>query len=424
MNNWQQLTLGNVADIKLSNVDKITNKDEKVVRLCNYTDVYRNSFINKEKAQGFMIASCSENEYEKFILKKGQVAITKDSETTDDIGVSSYIHDDFDDVVLGYHLSLITPYEDKLDGKFLHYWLNTKQVKRYFENNAGGSGQRCTLTLDCIKSIPLYLPDIQSQLLIGKILFDLDAKIELNNSINDVLEEMAKTIFDYWFVQFEFPDKNGKPYRSSNGSMVWNEMIKREIPLNWAAKRLKEFAKTSSGGTPLSSKSEYYYNGEIPWVNSGELNKSYILQTRNYITTKGLENSNSKMLNSNTLLVALYGATAGKVSLLQIPACTNQAICAILPKSNLFTNYLKYAFTNLYKYLINLSSGSARDNLSQDLLNDLHFIIPDELTLNSFDKIIISIIQRITINIKQNIYLKEVRDWLLPMLMNGQVRVK
>ncbi len=116
MYDWQQLKLIDVADVKLSNVDKKTKLNEREIRLCNYTDVYKNSFINSDKAEDFMIASCNDNEYEKFILRKGQVAITKDSEKPNDIGIPTYIAEDFDDVVLGYHLSLITPDEDKLDG--------------------------------------------------------------------------------------------------------------------------------------------------------------------------------------------------------------------------------------------------------------------------------------------------------------------
>ena len=195
MSNWQTKKLGEVADVKLSNVDKKTKPDERVVRLCNYTDVYKNSFINSDKVEDFMIASCNENEFEKFVLKKGQVAITKDSEKRDDIGISTYISENFDDVVLGYHLSLITPYENELDGRFLHYWFNTKQAKTYFENNAGGSGQRCTLPIDIIKSVPLKLPDFPTQQKIASILSALDDKIELNNKINDNLPNKSLNFY-------------------------------------------------------------------------------------------------------------------------------------------------------------------------------------------------------------------------------------
>jgi len=186
-NNWQKVKLEDIADVKLSNVDKKSNLNERTVRLCNYTDVYNNIFISEITAQHFMIASANDNEIEKFLLKKGQVAITKDSETPDDIGVPAYIAQDFEDVVLGYHLAQITPFEDKLCGKYLNYLFHAKHLKQYFEYNSGGSGQRCSLALDSIKSIPLELPDFNTQCINAAVLYSLDEKIALNNRINDNL---------------------------------------------------------------------------------------------------------------------------------------------------------------------------------------------------------------------------------------------
>ncbi|GHT08302.1 hypothetical protein FACS189426_03580 [Bacteroidia bacterium] len=186
--------LEEIADVKLSNVDKKTNLNEKQIKLCNYTDVYNNWNITKDMTDSFMIASCNENEFEKFSIKKGQVAITKDSETPDDIGNSAYIADDFQDVVLGYHLALITPFEEKLNGRYLNYLLHTKYLQTYFENNAGGSGQRCTLVLDCLKSIPIHIPKLSIQNQIASVLSILDKKIALNSKLNDNLPTPVRSL--------------------------------------------------------------------------------------------------------------------------------------------------------------------------------------------------------------------------------------
>ena len=183
----KKFKLEEIADVKLSNVDKKTNFNERQVRLCNYTDVYKNWNITNDMINNFMISSCNETEFERFSLKKGQVAITKDSETPDDIGVSAYIADDFQDVVLGYHLALITPNEEELSGLFFNYSLQTKHSQKYFENNAGGSGQRCSLPIDILKKIPVHIPNIQTQHSLAAILFALEKKIALNNRINDNL---------------------------------------------------------------------------------------------------------------------------------------------------------------------------------------------------------------------------------------------
>ena len=113
---------------------------------------------------------------------------------------------------------------------------------------------------------------------------------------------MAKQLYDYWFVQFDFPNEEGKPYKSSGGKMVWNEKLKREIPEGWNISLIKDIATTYSGGTPKSTNIEYYDNGEIAWINSGELNSPIITKTTNYITKCGLENSSAKLYPSNSIL--------------------------------------------------------------------------------------------------------------------------
>ena len=271
-------------------------------------------------------------------------------------------------------------------------------MQAYFENNAGGSGQRCSLPIDTIKKIPLFLPDIETQSAIADILSSLDDKIALNNKINKELEDLAKTIYDYWFVQ--------------------------NADEKWERKKIGEIAETGSGGTPLTSNRSFYDMGNIPWINSAELNNSYIIDTKNYITEEGLKNSSAKIFPANSLLIALYGATAGKVSLLSIPASTNQAICAIMPFSDIYIYYLKFYLSDLYKFLVQVSSGSARDNLSQELIRNLEVTIPSSSILIRYNEILNPLIFDIISNLKESTHLALFRDWLLPMLMNGQVSVK
>ncbi len=337
-----------------------------------------------------------------------------------------FLENPVDNLIVSTGFVTLDVFDEKIYPKYLYYALTQKEITSYLQTIATSNVTSYpSLNPSDIGNLEFKIPiEIETQKRIAHVLSCLDTKIELNNRINAALEAMAKTVYDYWFVQFDFPNGEGKPYRTEGGKMVWNDALKREIPEGWEVKSLDEIANTGSGGTPLSTKKEYYENGNIPWINSGELNNPYILYTKNYITKQGLNNSSAKMFPANTLLVALYGATAGKVSLLLIPACSNQAVCAIIPKSEIYTNYLKFAFSDLYKYLINLSSGSARDNLSQDLINDLKFIEPNQTLLKSFDAIITPIIQKISINIEQNQQLTHLRDWLLPMLMNGQVRVE
>ncbi|MCG8802982.1 restriction endonuclease subunit S [Tenacibaculum finnmarkense] len=309
--------------------------------------------------------------------------------------------------------------EEKADFEFVYY-----NIKTQYNNLRNlSSGVRKNLNSRDIKNFEILLPNLQTQKSIAKVLSDLDSKIEINNKINAALEAMAKTLYDYWFVQFDFPDKNGKPYKSSEGKMIFNEELKREIPVGWQVKKLKEIAKTGSGGTPLKSKKEYYDKGNISWINSGEVNASFIISAKKYITQLGLDKSSAKLFKKGTILMAMYGATAGQVSLIDFEACTNQAICGINPIDEKLKYYTKFSLEDLYQYLINLSTGSARDNLSQDKIKELNIIIPNEALISAFHNNINSNFDEILLNLKQNQKLSELRDWLLPMLMNGQVSV-
>lgn len=179
--------LSDVARVEISSVDKKTNACEKSVMLCNFTDVYHNWAITKEMAGSFMKASANDKEIEKFTLKKGQVAFTKDSETRDDIGIPTYIADDLQNILLGYHCALITPDESKLSGKYLNAFMHSAYIKKYFELNATGSGMRYTLSLETIQSMPLLLPSLEEQIAIGELFSSIDRKISINRSINQNL---------------------------------------------------------------------------------------------------------------------------------------------------------------------------------------------------------------------------------------------
>ena len=309
--------------------------------------------------------------------------------------------------------------EDITEPYFLYNYLKILNL----ENLNTGTGVP-SMTFDSYYNLKIQLPNLPIQKKIANILMDIDNKIELDNKLNDNLEQMAKTLYDYWFLQFDFPDENGRPYKSSGGKMVWNEVLKREIPISWEVRKISQIAKTGSGGTPKSTEKDYYENGDVPWINSGELNNSFIISTNNYITELGMKNSNAKLFPRDTILMAMYGATAGKTSILSFEATTNQAICAVMPLETEMFHYTKFVLDDMYKYLINLSTGSARDNLSQDKIRELNIIVPNNFVLNQHSKMTFKYFEKIRNNLQQNQQLNSLRDWLLPMLMNGQVKVE
>jgi type I restriction enzyme S subunit len=341
------------------------------------------------------------------------------------VGLPHYINEDF----FPHNTSLfIKDFKGNIP-QYIFYLIKTLKLNEY----GSGSGVP-TMNRNHLHPIKVSAHlDKVSQQKIAKVLSDLDAKIELNNKINVELEAMAKTLYDYWFVQFDFPvsaschselvSESYKGYKTSGGKMVWNAELKRDVPEGWEVVKMKKLANTGSGGTPLSTKKEFYENGNIPWINSGEVNEPFIVKANKFITKDGLNNSSAKLFERGTILMAMYGATAGKVSLIDIEASTNQAICGIMPFDEIYKFYIKFGLEDLYKYLISLSTGSARDNLSQDKIKELDFINPNQTILKKFDVIVSPMMNKILMNLKENQELASLRDWLLPMLMNGQVSV-
>ena len=331
--------LADIAKIEISGVDKKTIEGETPVRLCNFVDVYYNWAITKEKAKSFMVASAKQTEIDKCSIGKGMVAITKDSETRDDIGVATYIADDFEYVLLGYHCALITPNPAIVDGKYLNAFMHTRYIQKYFENNASGSGQRYTLSNDTIGNIPVLIPSIEEQRTIGKMLADIDRKIELNKLINDNLEAMAKQLYDYWFVQFDFPNEEGKPYKSSGGAMVWNEKLKREIPHGWSDCKLKDFINLfDSKRVPLSSKDRGERQGVYPY----------------YGATGIMDYVNDYIFDGDYILLAEDGSTSDAkgfpiVQYIWGKNWVNNHAHIILPKNE---RYTMFTYQNLLAELI------------------------------------------------------------------------
>ena len=407
--------LADIAKIEISGVDKKTIEGETPVRLCNFVDVYYNWAITKKKAKSFMVASAKQTEIDKCSIGKGMVAITKDSETRDDIGIATYIADDFEDVLLGYHCALITPNPAIVDGKYLNAFMHTRYIQKYFENNASGSGQRYTLSNDTISNIPVLLPSIEEQHTIGKLLADLDRKIELNKQINDNLEAMAKQLYDYWFVQFDFPNEEGKPYRTSNGAMVWNEKLKREIPQGWDNGVLADVANITMGQSPNGS--SYNENGEgvIFYQGSTDFGLRFP-KIRQYTT------ASSRYANKGDILMSVR-APVGALNIANNNCCIGRGLSALSSKIGSMTHlyYLMNDFRLKFERMN--SAGTTFGSITKDELLNLPVVIPIKSIISGFEKVCDPIFDKQMVIGEEINALTRLRDELLPLLMNGQASV-
>ena len=407
--------LSDIAKIEISGVDKKTKEGEQPVRLCNFVDVYHNWAITHSLYDDFMLASAKEAEIAKCSIHKGQVAITKDSETRDDIGIATYIADDFTDVLLGYHCALITPNEKILDGKYLNAFMHTSYIQKYFENNASGSGQRYTLSNDTISNIPVLLPSLEEQHKIGAILSNIDRKIELNKAINDNLEAMAKQLYDYWFVQFDFPNEEGKPYKSSGGAMVYNEKLKRKIPQGWSNGVLSDVANITMGQSPDGSSYNEDGEGIIFYQGSTDFGLRFP-NIRQYTT------SPSRYANKGDILMSVR-APVGALNIANNDCCIGRGLSALSSKIGSMTHlyYLMNDFRLKFEGMN--SAGTTFGSITKDELFSLPVIIPTKSVISEFEQVCEPIFDKQMIIGEEINALTKQRDELLPLLMNGQATV-
>ena len=426
--------LGEIATVEISGVDKKTKDNEIPVRLCNFTDVYHNWAITKEMTGSFMKASANQKEIDSLSLKKGQVAFTKDSETRDDIGISTYIADDFDNVVLGYHTALITPDKSKLSGKYLNAFMNTRYIQKYFENNASGSGQRYTLSIETLNSIPVIAPDLQAQEKIGDVFSNIDKKITLNRRMNAKHEQMAKRLYDHWFVQFDFPNADSKPYKASGGKMVWNETLKREIPEGWKVKKLGELF-TTNRGVSYSTKT---ITGDIgiPMINLASFSPdgSYKidgikLYTGGYTQEKVLKSFDLVMCNTQQTAIDFSKDIIGKALLVpdifEGDITSSHHVNTLKVHNEKLKFYLYRLFNTDYfhAYISHFASGTNIMGLDFAGVENYTAVIPSEEILSKFADFTLNVEKKKSEIIRENKKLIALRDRLLPLLMNGQLEI-
>lgn len=310
---------------------------------------------------------------------------------------------------------LVLSINKKYDSRFVYYALFHDS---FFEHMMNGSKGTKMPRGDKNQILDYPIPDLDfhSQQSIAKVLSDLDTKIELNNQINQELEAMAKMLYDYWFVQFEFPNEEGKPYKLSGGKMVYNEELKREVPEGWEVKELSDIANITMGQSPSGSSYNDNGIGEIFFQGSTDFGWRYP-------TIRQYTSEPNRMAIAGDILLSVR-APVGTLNIADNNCCIGRGLAALNSKEG-YDSYLYYVmeyFKQIFDY--RNSSGTTFGSINKDDLFSLKLVYPKRVILKKYNNIVSKYNQMILNNHKQNQQLAELRDWLLPMLMNGQVKVK
>ena len=305
------------------------------------------------------------------------------------------------------NLSIIVDLDESVaDMRYLYYQFVCNNL-RYLDTGAAQS----QITINNLSKHKALLPRLVIQKKISSILTTYDNLIENNNKRIRLLEQMAENLYKEWFVRFRFPGYEDTEFIDG-------------MPRDWVREKIGLHYNTCSGGTPSRTHEEYYTEGTIPWVKTGEIKDGIIIHTDECITEAGVKGSSAKLLPQGSVVMAMYGVNIGMLAYLDSEMTCNQACCVFNDKNEI--NSRHYLFHYLYSirdYLLLIGFGAAQQNLSQDLIKKVKIVIPPAELIKEFDKQKEPLYQTIRALMMQNDKLIKQRDALLPRLMSGKLEV-
>jgi type I restriction enzyme S subunit len=389
----------------------------------SFSTVFNNYFI-PDKLKDLM--DTSDKDQVTYSIKEGDIFLTRTSETINELGMSCVALEDYPKATFSGFVKRLRPKQENIVyPRFMGFYLRSVFFRKTMTNNAIMT-LRASLNEEIFSYLNLYLPDFSVQKKIGDTLFMLNSKIELNNRINAELEAMAKTNYDYWFVQFDFPNAKGKPYKASGGKMVWSEELKREIPMGWEIGTLNDLGEIIGGSTPSTEQNENFDSNGTPWITPKDLSlntgNKFITRGELSVSKKGLQSASLNLMPPGTILLSSR-APIGYMAIARENVTTNQGFKSFVPSKGYSTSIVYYLVKNALPIIVNHASGSTFKEVSGSILRSIKILLPSKDIARALTEILEPVFKRQNNLELENQKLSELRDWLLPMLMNGQVKI-
>lgn len=350
---------------------------------------------------------------EEYILSSGDLIVTMTdlSKEADTIGYAALVPENKNHKYLhNQRIGLVTVYNPDFEKDYIYWLMRSSHYQRTIANSSNGATVHHT-SPDKIYKYRFEKKPLVIQKKIAFVLSQYDSLLENNNKRIKVLEQIAENLYKEWFVRFRFPGHENAEFE--NG-----------IPKGWLRGRIDSYYDTTSGGTPSRKNEEFYNNGVIPWVKTGEIKDSIILDTEEHITKFAINKSSAKILPKGCVIMAMYGVNIGMLSYLSKEMSCNQACCAFTDKRNFSSrHYLFHYMKSIREYLLLIGFGAAQQNLSQDLIKRIRITMPSDELVKNFEQQINVYYNQISNLLKQNRNLIKQRDLLLPRLMSGKLEV-
>jgi type I restriction enzyme S subunit len=316
-----------------------------------------------------------------------------------------------------------------LDRLYLRYFLESEVFQQQVKSLATGSVQ-LNYGPSHLAFVEMPLPPIKIQKVIGKVLDSITRKIDLNNKTSKILEDIAQTIFKSWFIDFD-PVKakmaGEKPVGmdAATAALFPDAMEESElglIPKGWSIAKVKSLTKTLVGGTPSRVRDDFW-NGDIPWFNSGKVNEFRIIEASEYITELGLQKSAAKLLPVGTTVLAITGATLGQYSRVEISASGTQNVIGILESDSITNEYIYSFIASGISRIVAAGTGGAQQHINKDIVDNFEFIFPGKQLVDVFTLTVRSMFQEISSLTFSSKNLSQLRDALLPRLISGELQI-
>lgn len=316
--------------------------------------------------------------------------------------------------------------EEKYSPYFLYSFFRSNLFKQQCLNQGSGSAQP-QLPISTLKSIKFPNFELKQQVKIAKIIKNIDEYILINNKISKLLNTLIQKIFNFWFVDYNFPNDLGKPFKLSQGKIIYDEIMKRYIPENWKIETLNNIAEIVGGATPSTKDSSNFTTNGIPWITPNDLsnnkNNIYISKGATDITEKGFKSASLKMYPKNTILLSSR-APIGYMAIADNEVTTNQGFKSFVPSKG-YSCYFIFCIINSNLNVIKQSaSGSTFKEISGSVLKSIRVVLPPRTLVEKFDVIVAPMFKKQNFLEEQNQRLERLRDWILPMLMTGQISIR
>ena len=417
MSEWKRHKLSDLYEMS-SGISSTKEQAGHGSPFLSFSVVFNNYFLPDSLID---LMDTTDGDKQKYSINEGDIFLTRTSETVDELAMSSVALKDYPEASFSGFLKRLRPVDKRIVyPKFMAFYLRSPLFRRTIINNTVMT-LRASFNEAMFSYLEIMLPDFDTQKKIGDFLYSLEKKKQTNNQINQELEAMAKSLYDYWFVQFDFPDQNGKPYKSSGGKMVYHPELKREIPEGWGVAKLNEVVDLISG-YPFSS-NDYVTSGKYKLYTIKNVQDGYTVdKVDNYLDFLPSNMSHECQLRRGDLIMSLTG-NVGRVGMVyEDDVLLNQRVLKLNPINKTHKSFI-YSFfrSDVTKaHLENMSTGTSQKNLSPIDIGNMMIPFPSESLLSKF----LDNLNMLENNLVENQQLTKLRDWLLPMLMNGQVKVE